>query len=64
MEIRRAGPSSKGPVDWFTGTVRIDPLFQPTAPARSAAAAVTFKPGTRTAWHTIQEALRYPTARP
>jgi quercetin dioxygenase-like cupin family protein len=53
MEITRAGsqPSSKGPGDWFTGTVRIDPLFQPTAPARAAAAAVTFEPGARTAWH-------------
>jgi quercetin dioxygenase-like cupin family protein len=54
MEITRAGsvPSGKGPGDWFTGTVRIDPLFQPTAPARTAAAAVTFEPGARTAWHT------------
>ena len=54
MEIKRAGsqPSSKGPADWFTGTVRIDPLFQPTAPARVAAASVTFEPGARTAWHT------------
>jgi quercetin dioxygenase-like cupin family protein len=54
MEIARAGsqPSGKGPGDWFTGTVRIDPLFQPAAPARAAAAAVTFEPGARTAWHT------------
>jgi quercetin dioxygenase-like cupin family protein len=54
MEITRAGsqPSGKGPGDWFTGTVRIDPLFQPVAPARAAAAAVTFEPGARTAWHT------------
>ena len=54
MEIVRAGsqPSGKGPADWFTGTVRIDPLFQPAAPARAAAAAVTFEPGARTAWHT------------
>ena len=54
MEIKRAGsqPSNKGPVDWFTGTVRIDPLFQPTAPARVAGATVTFEPGARTAWHT------------
>ena len=37
---------------WFTGTVRIDPLFQPSAPARAAGAAVTFEPGARTAWHT------------
>ena len=54
MEITRAGaqPSAKGPGDWFTGTVRIDPLFQAPAPARAAAAAVTFEPGARTAWHT------------
>ena len=44
MEIRRAGsqPSTRGPADWFTGTVRIDPLFQPTDPGRAAGAAVTF----------------------
>jgi quercetin dioxygenase-like cupin family protein len=54
MEIKRAGsqPSAKGPADWFTGTVRIDPLFQPKPPARAAAAIVTFEPGARTAWHT------------
>src|SRR5438552_2483209 len=54
MEIKRNGsqPSSKGPADWFSGTVRIDPLFQPNAPARAAAASVTFEPGARTAWHT------------
>lgn len=54
MIIKRAGsqPSGKGPEDWFTGTVRIDPLFQPQAPARTAGAAVTFEPGARTAWHT------------
>jgi quercetin dioxygenase-like cupin family protein len=54
MDITRAGakPSVKGPSDWFTGTVRIDSLFDPTAPARAAAAAVTFEPGARTAWHT------------
>jgi quercetin dioxygenase-like cupin family protein len=54
MEIKKVGsqPSGKGPVDWFTGTVRIDPLFQPTAPARTAGASVTFEPGARTAWHT------------
>jgi len=54
MEITRAGsqPSGRGPADWFTGTVRIDPLFQATPPARAAAAAVTFEPGARTAWHT------------
>ena len=54
MEIKRIGsqPSSKGPADSFTGTVRIDPLFQANAPARAAGAAVTFEPGARTAWHT------------
>jgi quercetin dioxygenase-like cupin family protein len=45
-------PSSKGPADWFTGTVRIDPLFSANAPARAAGASVTFEPGARTAWHT------------
>jgi quercetin dioxygenase-like cupin family protein len=54
MEIRRAGsqPSGKGPAEWFTGTVRIDPLFSPPDPARVAGALVTFEPGARTAWHT------------
>jgi quercetin dioxygenase-like cupin family protein len=54
MEIARNGsqPSMKGPADWFTGTVRIDPLFQPNESRRAAAAAVTFEPGARTAWHT------------
>ena len=54
MEIKRSGmqPSGKGPADWFTGTVRIDPLFQPHTPARAAGNAVTFEPGARTAWHT------------
>ena len=54
MEIKRIGsqPSTKGPGDYFTGTVRIDPLVQTSAPARVAAAAVTFEPGARTAWHT------------
>jgi quercetin dioxygenase-like cupin family protein len=54
MEIKRIGtqPSTKGPADWFTGTVRIDPLFQATAPARVSGASVTFEPGARTAWHT------------
>ena len=54
MDIKRNGSqaSMKGPADWFTGTVRIDPLFQPNAPARAAAATVTFEPGARTAWHT------------
>ena len=54
MQITRAGsqPSSKGPADWFTGTVRIDPLFTAPAPARTAVNTVTFEPGARTAWHT------------
>ena len=54
MEIKRVGsqPSNKGPADWFTGTVRMDPLIQAKAPARVAGASVTFEPGARTAWHT------------
>src|SRR6476659_8943804 len=54
MEIKRIGslPSTKGSGDWFTGTVRIDPLFQASDPARVAGAHVTFEPGARTAWHT------------
>ena len=54
MEIKRTGsrPSSKGPVDWFTGDVRIDPLLDPPDPARVAGACVTFEPGARTNWHT------------
>jgi len=54
MNITRIGtqPSAKGPTEWFTGTVRIDPLFQPLAPARAVGASVTFEPGARTAWHT------------
>lgn len=54
MDITRAGsrPSSKGPADWFTGTVRLDPLFDAPEPARAAGASVTFEPGARTAWHT------------
>ncbi|WP_434713342.1 cupin domain-containing protein [Rhizobium sp. YTUHZ045] len=54
MEIKRNGsqPSAKGPKDWFAGTVRIDPLFSVTGPARAAGASVTFEPGARTAWHT------------
>ncbi len=54
MNITRAGsqPSAKGPGDWFTGTVRIDPAFSAPSPARAAGAAVTFEPGARTAWHT------------
>jgi len=54
MDIKRAGaqPSGTGPAEWFTGTVRIDPLFSAPEPARVAGAAVTFEPGARTAWHT------------
>jgi quercetin dioxygenase-like cupin family protein len=54
MEITKIGskPSVKGPEDWFTGSVRIDPLFDPNDSRRSAAASVTFEPGARTAWHT------------
>jgi quercetin dioxygenase-like cupin family protein len=54
MKIERSGsqPSAKGPSDWFTGTVRIDPLFGASVPARAAGNAVTFEPGARTAWHT------------
>lgn len=54
MEITRVGsqPSGKGSEDWFTGSVRIDPLFQPNEHRRAAAAIVTFEPGARTAWHT------------
>jgi quercetin dioxygenase-like cupin family protein len=54
MEIKRSGsqPSGKGPADYFTGTVRIDPLFQAPDPARARGASVTFEPGARTAWHT------------
>ena len=54
MKITRAGqtPSTAGPADWFTGTVRIAPLFSPPDPARVAMALVTFEPGARTAWHT------------
>lgn len=54
MEIRRSGsqPSGKGPPAYFTGTVRIDPLFSPPDPARVAMALVTFEPAARTAWHT------------
>ncbi len=54
MEIKRSGsqPSNKGSSDWFTGTVRIDPLFQTSAPARVTGANVTFEPHARTAWHT------------
>src|SRR6516164_3861526 len=54
MEIKRNGsqPSGKGPAEWFTGAVRIDPLFKAPVPARVSGASVTFEPGARTAWHT------------
>ena len=54
MKLIRAGsqPSQKGPEDYFTGTVRIDPLAAATAPATVSCAAVTFEPGARSAWHT------------
>ena len=54
MEIQRVGtqPSGRGPAEWFTGTVRIDPLFEAREPGRVAGASVTFDPGARTAWHT------------
>ena len=55
MEITRLGSqtSGKGPEDWFTGSVRIDPLFQPNEHRRAAAAIVAFEPGARTAWNTL-----------
>jgi|SRR5579883_2601807 len=54
MDIKRSGsqPSGKGPSEYFTGVVRIDPLFQAPDPARVAGSSVTFEPGARTAWHT------------
>lgn len=54
MDIKRVGsrPSTKGPSEWFTGTVRIDSLFQAPDPALVQANSVTFEPGARTAWHT------------
>ncbi len=54
MDIKRSGsqPSGKGPAEYFTGTVRIDPLIEAPDPARVRAASVTFEPGARTAWHT------------
>lgn len=54
MDIKKVGSqaSVKGPSEWFTGTVRIDPLFQANDPARAMGASVTFEPGARTAWHT------------
>ena len=54
MQIKRIGsqPSAKGPADYFTGTVRVDPVFSAPAPARVLGASVTFEPCARTAWHT------------
>src|SRR5215469_6936626 len=54
MEIQRTGSkaSVKGPAEYFTGTVRVDPLFQANAPSRTSGGSVTFEPGARTAWHT------------
>ena len=54
MEIKKAGSqaSTRGPADWFTGTVRVDPLFQAPDPALVSCASVTFEPGARTNWHT------------
>lgn len=54
MQFKRSGstPSQPGPADFFTGTVRLDPLFAPTEPARTSGALVTFEPGARSAWHT------------
>ncbi len=53
MDITRSGsrPSGKGPAEYFTGVVRIDPLFEAPDPARAVGASVTFEPGARTAWH-------------
>jgi quercetin dioxygenase-like cupin family protein len=53
MEIKRNGSESsrKGPADWFTGVVRIDPLFQAPEPARVSGGHVIFEPGARTTWH-------------
>jgi quercetin dioxygenase-like cupin family protein len=54
MDIKRSGsqPSAKGSAEYFTGTVRLDPLFEAQEPARTSGASVTFEPGARTAWHT------------
>jgi quercetin dioxygenase-like cupin family protein len=54
MEIKRSGSqqSRKGPAEYFTGAVRVDPLFQAGDPARVSGGQVTFEPGARTAWHT------------
>ncbi|MBK1637202.1 (R)-mandelonitrile lyase [Rhodovulum adriaticum] len=54
MRITRSGSNASmpGPEDWFTGTVRVDPLFQAEEPGRTGGSHVTFEPGARTAWHT------------
>ena len=54
MEIKRAGSeqSREGPAEWFTGGVRLEPLFDPRGPARAAGVSIAFEPGARTAWHT------------
>ena len=54
MEIKRidSQPTRKGPAEWFTGSVRIQPMFESPEPARARGASVTFEPGGRTAWHT------------
>ena len=54
MDIKRAGsqPSARGPLEYFTGAVRVDPLFEAPAPARVRGGSVTFEPGARSAWHT------------
>ena len=54
MDIEQSGsrPSGKGPAEYFTGTVRVDLLFEAAEPGRVSGASVTFEPGARTAWHT------------
>jgi quercetin dioxygenase-like cupin family protein len=54
MDIKRSGtqPSGKGPAEFFTGSVRVDPLFEASEPARALGVSVTFEPGARSAWHT------------
>ena len=54
MDLKRSGsqPSGKGPTEYFTGTVRIDPLFEAPDPARVRGGSVTFEPGARSSWHT------------
>jgi len=60
MNLRRCGsqPSIKGPAEYFTGNVRIDPLYEAPDPARARGATVTFEPGARSAWHTHPLARR------